>query len=93
MNEDRRRFLQAFGMGFCVGGNHATDEAYLYQNVVYCPKHPPAPQPADPAVAGRCQWQLGHWAPAVWQVPRDGRYYCAQHLRRILDIGSWGWKR
>lgn len=89
MNEDRERFLTAMGLGFCVGGNHAAANAYLYDNVVYCPKHPPAGKPRDRPVSGRCQWQNGHWAEAIWQVPLDGRYYCAGHLRPILVIAWW----
>lgn len=88
-NEDRQRFLTAFGLGFCVDGQHATPEAFLYDNVVHCPQHLPPGKARDKPVAGRCQWQRGHWADAVWQVPLDGRHYCASHLHRILSIAWW----
>lgn len=89
MNEDRERFLRTLGIGFCTPGNHATDLAFLYDNVVHCPEHLPAGKARDKPVQGRCHWQGGHWASAVWMVPRDGHFYCAAHLRRILAIAWW----
>ena len=89
MNEDRQRFLTTIGLGFCVGGNHATDKAYLYENQVYCPEHRPTPPPRDPPTVGRCDWGRGHWALAIWHVPKDGRNYCLGHLARIVHIATW----
>lgn len=87
--EDRHRFLRAFGLGFCGAGNHATEKAYQYGDVVYCPEHPAPAGPVDSPRHGICQWQKGHYAGAIWQVPLDGKHYCAEHLRRILVIGWW----
>ncbi len=36
MNEDRARFLSAFGLGFCQRGNHAATSAYEYDGVTWC---------------------------------------------------------
>jgi hypothetical protein len=88
-NEDRHRFLRAFGLGFCQSGNHATERAYEYESATYCPEHPPPPGPTDAPVHGICQWRKGHYSSAIYRVPLDGRYYCREHLLRILAIGWW----
>jgi hypothetical protein len=88
-NEDRRRFLRAFGLGFCQPGNHAADQTIEHDDVTYCREHIPDGPAADPAITGICYWGRGHWASSVWKVPRDGRTYCAAHLLRILAIGWW----
>lgn len=89
MNEDRHRFLTAFGLGFCSAGNHATEKAYIYENAVYCPEHRPEGRGADPPAVGRCDWGKGHWATAIWHVPRDRHNYCLAHLSRIVYIATW----
>jgi hypothetical protein len=66
-------------MRFCSVGNHVISGDF-------CKDHPPQ---RDPPAAGRCQWYGGHWAPAVWALPKDGKFFCTEHLREIVRIGSW----
>lgn len=86
-NEDRKRFLTSVGLGWCVGGNHASDKAFAYGHGVYCPEHIPPGPDKDAPVAGRCA--AGHWAAEIWLVPRDGKHYCLPHLARIVAIALW----
>ncbi len=44
---------------------------------------------ADPAEVGWCHWRKGHWSTAVWYTPNDRRWYCLEHLKRIVEIALW----
>jgi hypothetical protein len=70
-------------MHFCSVGNHVIVEGDL------CKEHPPQ---RDPPAAGRCQWGSGHFSPAIWALPKDGKYYCTDHLARIVRVATWGTK-
>ena len=89
MNEDRARFLSTLGLGYCSSGNHATHDAFLYDNVVWCPQHLPPGKPQDPPASGLCAWGKGHWADRLWLTPRDGKWYCLPHLMRIVKVATW----
>jgi hypothetical protein len=77
---------------FCKQCNEAVADGWTYNDAGYHPKHPAPVGPPDPPAAGRCQWGSGHFAAAIWALPKDGKYYCIDHLTRIVRIGSWGTK-
>ena len=66
-------------MRWCSLGNHMVLPADYP-----CKEHPPGP---DKAVAGRCT--AGHYADAIWLVPRDRRWYCVIHLREVIRRATW----
>ena len=89
-------------MRWCEAGHHI-----IWSYTAPCKEHgvpPPSPEPdpddlplegradRDPPAAGRCSWGNGHWAPAIWALPKDGKYYCLAHLTRIVRIATWGTK-
>lgn len=75
---------------FCRVCNEAVADGWTFDGEGYHPKHPAPPGPVDPAVAGRCSWGEGHWAVAIWALPKDGKFYCREHLTRIVRIATWG---
>jgi hypothetical protein len=65
-------------------------KAWNYGGRGFCQKHPAPAGPIEPAVAGRCQWGAGHFSAAIWALPKDGKFYCLDHLTRIVRIATWG---
>ncbi len=49
---------------------------------------PPVHGPQDPVTVGYCSVRPRHLA-RVWQVPRDGKWYCAVHIRQFVNIALW----
>lgn len=89
MNEDRALFFPALGLDWCSAGNHAAGDAFTYQGSNYCPSHLPPGGHPDPAMAGRCHAEGGHWADRLWYVGLDGNWYCITHLKRIVLVALW----
>lgn len=88
MNEDRRRFLTAFGLGFCGAGNHATSSAYQYPpddplSPTYCWDHPAPVGPQD-RKPGDCKVGRIHRADVTYWVPVMGVTVCQRHLNQLL---------
>ena len=87
--------LRAFGVGFCVMGNHATDAAYEWGGSSWCPKHLPPTAEPDPLEPGYCQYLTrNHFATdGVRWMPRSGKFYCRAHYRAyVLEVirrGYW----
>ena len=91
--------MQAFGIGFCVMGNHATTDAYEWGGSSWCPKHVPPVAEPDPLEPGYCQYGRSHFAtdgvrylpPRQYVNPktgavlkRDGRFLCRVHYRAYV---------
>lgn len=84
------------GYAWCRGGFHIASIADLTRREggFYCATHMPpddnAPNPPpDPPTIGQCCARGCHGDKPVWQVPRDGRWYCAVHLLKVLRIAWW----
>lgn len=97
MNEDRSRFLSAFGLGFCNRGNHTTTNAYEYpvgEGYTWCLEHPCPTGEPDPPQRGSCKVGRIHKADAIYWVPVMGVHVCRRHLATIvsevLRRGYWG---
>lgn len=84
-NDDRQRFLRAFGLGFCQAGNHATDRAYEYDGHGWCIQHPCPSGPTEGPQPGYCQVGRVHFAKGgVWYIPSKDIWACHKHLAAIL---------
>jgi hypothetical protein len=77
---------------FCKTCNSAVADGWTYEENGYHKEHPAPVGPSDPVIAGLCQWGDGHFAAAIWALPKDGKYYCREHLTRIVRIATWGHK-
>lgn len=59
------------------------------------PKQEPPPDNADPAGDppnyGLCCVRTCKGVHPIWLVPNDGKWYCAKHLRVVVERAAW-WK-
>lgn len=87
------------GYAWCRGGFHISAVADLTsaEGGLYCASHMPKDEPpdnqpdpaGDPPHIGQCCARGCKGDKPIWQVPNDGRWYCAEHLLKIMRIAWW----
>ncbi len=97
MNEDRRRFLTALGLGlgFCEAGNHAVPDAFEVDGINYCRQHPAPSGDPDPLQPGYCQVGRIHFSrEGVRYIPSRHIFACPRHyaaiVREVVRRGGYG---